>query len=221
MTKKIAWEKVIFDQEEFDAEQELQDEVDETELEDAIDLAETTGFQEGFIFPAMTGLFNKKIKTPMGYYCVDDQFAPQNMFDCWICHTNFPICEKEYNILDNDIEGIGCLQVLSKYRFFIGIEKLFTFTSVRCQIQKELCNNLETHEIISNDFESNFQNTLNKINEAFFDLKNHEKWAVFIGYDGSIQTIKNTEFSSEDEYQKTLKMLKSLKDGNIIICDNV
>jgi hypothetical protein len=220
MNKKIAWEKISFDEEnDLDPDQANLDDYDE--MEDDKDFPDQIEMQEGFIFPPIGGLFNNKIKTPIGYYAIDDQFAPHNMFDCWVGHTNFPICENEYYILDNKIDGLGCFKVLSKYRFFIGIEKMFSFTSVRCQIQKELCNNLEDNEIISNDFESNFQNTLGKINETFFNLKNCEKWAIFIGHDGSIETISNAQFSSEDEYEKTLKVLKSLKDGNIITCDNV
>ena len=34
----------------------------------------------------------------------DDQFSAVRMFDCWIGHTNFPITEDEFDILDNEIK---------------------------------------------------------------------------------------------------------------------
>jgi hypothetical protein len=58
-------------------------------------------------------------------------------FDCWIGHTNFDITIKTKNILDK-IEGVEVLKVLSRYRFFIGIGKLFDFKEVRQEIEENL-----------------------------------------------------------------------------------
>jgi hypothetical protein len=62
---------------------------------------------------------------------------------------------------------------------------------------------------------------ISKINNALFHIKDSEKWAVFVGNDGEIETIKNSEFESEAEYQVKLKTLKSLKNGNIITYDSL
>lgn len=166
---------------------------------------------------------SNKIKTPFGTYSAEDEFSPYNMFECWIGHTNFKISKDDYDVLNTKINGIGCLKVLSPYRFFIGIEKMFTFPAVRIQIQKDLCNNME----IENDFEStnDVDYTINllisKINDALFSIKESEKWAVFVGQDGTVQSIKNSEFASDSDYREKLMQLKSLKNGNIITYDSL
>jgi hypothetical protein len=58
-------------------------------------------------------------------------------FDCWIGHTNFDITPSVKNILDSTA-GVEVLKVLSRYRFFIGIGKLFDFKEVRKNIEEEL-----------------------------------------------------------------------------------
>lgn len=220
-SRKIAWEKFTpsYESKNFDV-HEIEDEEGEEELE-----------EESEEMPEMLGFVNldqiisrRKIKTPFGYYEIDDDFSPYNMFDCWIGHTNFKITKKDFNILNKEIEGIGCLKVLSPYRFFIGIEKMFSFPAVRIQIQKDLCNNLEMQDEID-QINSNVDHTINmvisKINDALFSIRDSEKWAVYISREGEVKTIKNSEFDSDMEYQNKLKSLKSLKNGNIITYDSL
>lgn len=58
-------------------------------------------------------------------------------FDCWIGHTNFDITINTKNILDK-IDGVEVLKILSRYRFFIGVGKLFDFKEVRQEIEENL-----------------------------------------------------------------------------------
>lgn len=58
-------------------------------------------------------------------------------FDCWIGHTNFNLTEEIKNHL-NRIEGIEVLKICSRYRFFIGIGKMFDFKQVRKDIETKL-----------------------------------------------------------------------------------
>lgn len=58
-------------------------------------------------------------------------------FDCWVAHTSFNISENIQNIV-NRSEGIEVLQICSRYRFFVGIGKLFDFTNVRVNIEKQI-----------------------------------------------------------------------------------
>ena len=58
-------------------------------------------------------------------------------FDCWIGHTNFDITQETKRILDS-IEGVEVLRILSRYRFFIGVGKMFKFSDVRNSIAKVL-----------------------------------------------------------------------------------
>ena len=58
-------------------------------------------------------------------------------FDCWIGHTNFNITPEIKKNLDS-VKGIEVLKIFSRYRFFIGIGKMFDFKSVRNGIEELL-----------------------------------------------------------------------------------
>lgn len=231
ITRKIAWEKFIPNYESngisdipLPRVHSTEKETDEWNEEDEEDTDEDDQKPAGImsLLNIEDLLIGRKITTPFGEYEMDDDFSPYNMFDCWVGHTNFKITEEDFNILDNQIDGIGCLKVLSPYRFFIGIEKMFTFPAIRIQIQKDLCKNLDISDDLSN--ESDADNVLNlvisRINDAIFSIKESEKWAVFVGQNGDVEAIKNTDYSSDVEYYQELSGLKSLKNGSIITYDS-
>jgi len=58
-------------------------------------------------------------------------------FDCWIGHTNFDITTDVCRKLDKVI-GVEALKVYSRYRFFVGVGKMFDFKLVRNEIEKQL-----------------------------------------------------------------------------------
>lgn len=58
-------------------------------------------------------------------------------FDCWIAHTNFDITEKIKNAI-NKIEGVEVLKIYSRYRFFVGVGRMFDFKDVRKEIELQL-----------------------------------------------------------------------------------
>tara|TARA_A100001515_G_scaffold137593_1_gene130346 strand:+ start:1279 stop:1719 length:441 start_codon:yes stop_codon:yes gene_type:complete len=55
-------------------------------------------------------------------------------FDCWIAHTNFNLTESIKNELDQ-IEGVEMLKIFSRYRFLIGVGRMFNFSDVRQEIE--------------------------------------------------------------------------------------
>ena len=65
-------------------------------------------------------------------------------YDCWIGHTNFDITPSVKKVL-NKIGGIEVLKVLSRYRFFIGVGKMFEFKNVREHIENSI-NKKEDYE---------------------------------------------------------------------------
>ena len=73
---------------------------------------------------------------PLTAQAIED-ISMLSSFDCWIGHTNFDITPSVKNILDSTT-GVEVLKVLSRYRFFIGIGKLFDFKEVRKNIEEEL-----------------------------------------------------------------------------------
>jgi len=58
-------------------------------------------------------------------------------YDCWVGHTNFDITEEIKDII-NRTKGVEILKVHSRYRFFIGVAKMFDFKDVRHSIESTL-----------------------------------------------------------------------------------
>lgn len=70
-----------------------------------------------------------------------ESLAPEilltSIFDCWVGHTNFNITKDFVNKLDKS-EGVEALKICSRYRFFVGIGRMFDFKNVRKNIEKTL-----------------------------------------------------------------------------------
>ena len=132
MTRKVAWEK-WWDNDPEDIVVDELDKEQDAEAGGGIEFEHSGLAADMFFMP-------KKINTPFGQYEAGDPMSPASMFDCWICHTNFPICAQEYKTINEKIAGIGAFKVISKYRFFIGVEKLFDFSDVRREIEDKICN---------------------------------------------------------------------------------
>ncbi len=73
---------------------------------------------------------------PISQQLMDDMAMLSN-FECWIGHTDFDITKQIKGIL-NKTEGVELLKICSRYRFFIGIGKMFDFKEVRKNIEKSL-----------------------------------------------------------------------------------
>jgi len=77
---------------------------------------------------------------PKNFY---ETISLMSRFDCWIGHTNFNITNSIKNKL-NEVDGIEVLNVMSRYRFFIGIGKMFKFSDIRKHIEKTITSKGET-----------------------------------------------------------------------------
>jgi hypothetical protein len=66
-----------------------------------------------------------------------NEITLMSTFDCWIGHTNFDITPSVRKILDK-INGVEVLKICSRYRFFIGVGKMFEFKSVRENIERTI-----------------------------------------------------------------------------------
>lgn len=73
---------------------------------------------------------------PVSPQLIEDMTMLSN-YECWIGHTNFDITEEMKDIL-NSIDGIEIMRICSRYRFFIGIGRMFSFKNVRGDIEKAL-----------------------------------------------------------------------------------
>ena len=66
-----------------------------------------------------------------------DDIAMLNNFECWMGHTNFDITPEIKDKL-NKIRGIELRKICSRYRFFVGIGRMFNFKDVRKVIDEEI-----------------------------------------------------------------------------------
>ena len=77
---------------------------------------------------------------------VDDQLMEKvsmtQSFDCWMGHTNFNITGEIKDKIEKS-EGVEVLKICSRYRFFLGVGRMFDFKDVRNDIETLLINNLE------------------------------------------------------------------------------
>lgn len=184
--KNIAWEKW------FDINPELDNEIQEQDIEDFFN--SEMDDEENSPMP-INGIqiFSQpiKVRTPIGFFELDEPLSPSVMFDCWICHTNFPITDDIFFLLDNEIEGIECLKIMSKYRFFIGIGKLFDSSEVKMDIQNRLMTHEEDKEIKNSGF-------------------------VFIYNSGECKFFDRNDFEDEESYAIKLDEFKKSKDGRLL-----
>jgi len=58
-------------------------------------------------------------------------------FDCWVGHTNFNITPSILRTL-NSVEGIEVLKLFSRYRFFVGVGRMFNFKDVRHKVENQI-----------------------------------------------------------------------------------
>ena len=76
---------------------------------------------------------------------LSNEITLADSFDCWLGHTNFNLTEEiKYSL--NKIDGVEVLKICSRYRFFVGIGKMFDFSDVRERIEKDILNQGEKIE---------------------------------------------------------------------------
>ena len=97
--------------------------------------------QEESYFDQEKGSNSKEEDLMLPILPISDEFAQDaalvSNFDCWVGHTNFNITKTIKDTL-NSAEGVEILKINSRYRFFIGVGKMFDFTDVRTNIEEKL-----------------------------------------------------------------------------------
>lgn len=77
------------------------------------------------------------IATPMGIIPYNEHTACSKIFNFWVGHTNFSITAKIAKIIE-DSDGVEILDIFTRYRFRIGIGKLFEDKTVMKQINDNI-----------------------------------------------------------------------------------
>jgi hypothetical protein len=171
---------------------------------------EDNDFEEGL--GAFFEKIPKLVNTPMGVYQVDDNMSPFKHFDCWIGHTNFditPFVKTQIELMP----GVEALIILTRYRFFIGIGKLFSFRNVRVGIEQSVCREESEEEV-----ENIPSDIALEIETAKESLASYSHWAIFVFPNGYIDHI-GTNDKNDENYRKSLLLYKNAKvlSGGVLI----
>ena len=102
---------------------------------------ELEDFSEEEIEEIMSSQQNLQQLNDNAFIPVDDKLIENinlvTNFDCWMGHTNFNITEEIKSALDQT-EGVEALKICSRYRFFVGIGRMFDFKDVRKNIEQTI-----------------------------------------------------------------------------------
>jgi len=63
-------------------------------------------------------------------------------YDCWVGHANFNITP-EIKAKLKVTPGVEALRIITRYRFFIGVGKMFDFSEVRKVIENQHCGSVK------------------------------------------------------------------------------
>ena len=155
----------------------------------------------------------KMLYTPLGVYPENSCLKPSDRWDCWICHTNFPITNSITEILESEIDGIEALKILGKYSFFIGVGKLFNISNIRRDIEETLCVYTEDEILGSPDMRA----TVDLVKEQ---LESKKYWSMFVSPEGKVDYVVSDEI--DRAYLDGLNKLLDLKNttGGIVLRGN-
>lgn len=84
----------------------------------------------------------KVIATPMGVIPMNDNTMSGKIFNFWIGHTNFDITTDIANIIEKT-DGVETLDIFTRYRFRIGVGKVFEDSAVMRNINKRVYKELD------------------------------------------------------------------------------
>ena len=202
MDKKIAWEpwQILPNLPDFSPDEEL----DTPMFSDGEDQDDPlAGFVGIPIVP--------KVRTPLGYFSLDDPMSPLNMCDCWVGHTNFDIAPAIAEQIES-VPGIEMFRTITRYRFFVGVAKLFNFRDVRVAI-----NDIIHAESSAIDNELTDEEVLEVLRGHVSEFK---RWAIFCSSDGFIDYIV-TESDDDQEFDVKVRDFKADKKYTVITSEDI
>ena len=81
----------------------------------------------------------KTIMTPFGIIPLTEQSLASNHFKLWVGHTNFKLLESSIDVIEN-CTGVETVDILTPYRFRLGIGKMFKDRDVMNGVKEALIN---------------------------------------------------------------------------------
>jgi len=79
----------------------------------------------------------KGVMTPYGMLPLTDDTLASRKFKFWVGHANFRLTEDYYSVIGST-EGVETLDILTPYRFRIGIGKMFVDRTVMSSVRDKM-----------------------------------------------------------------------------------
>ena len=146
----------------------------------------------------------KILETPFGYFQVDDTMNPIKQFQCVIANTNFPVTKKIKSTI-NAIEGVEVLIIISRYKFIIGVGKLFDVNVIQKNIEKIICNDKTQEVYVCHDIIKRVEKLKNNL------VKTQLPWSIYLFPNG------NLDYEIRNEGQKSIFPIVRNISGGILI----
>ena len=188
MKKVIAWEK-------WDADLIEQEIAEMLEVDDEVEELASDAM-------ALMKKIPKLVSTPIGIFQLHDKANPIKQLDCWTGHTNFDITKSVQEKIEK-IRGIELLMVLSRYRFFVGVGKLFDFKNVRHKLEKSICDLSKTKKkkpAKDDDMTQDVEDAVALIKNI---ISSDKYWAIYVSPEGEID-YASTNDANDGDYLETL-----------------
>ena len=87
----------------------------------------------------------RSVMTPYGLLPLTDDTLASKQFKFWTGHSNFRLTEEYFSVIGT-VAGVETLDILTPYRFRIGIGKLFTDRSVMHEVRSEMLQHLKNQD---------------------------------------------------------------------------
>lgn len=143
--KKIVWEKwrdpYSFDDSYLNTEDFLLKSTEDVrEFEELQEELEGIAEEEGYSMSQEQML--KFVVTDNGMVPINSNFSIDKIFNFWTGHTNFSITPSIALEIEK-VSGVEVLDIITRYRFRVGVGKLFRGNEVMSSVQRTVRNNVE------------------------------------------------------------------------------
>lgn len=145
--------------------------------------------------------------TVFGQYELSDELHPYKEFRLWQADTNFKLTKRDWkNLVDTN--GVEILIPITRYKFMVGVGKLFDFSKVRVDIEFALCRKHKLDIAINHIEDVSLKTKLTDIKSIIQDVKT---WAIYIFPNGSVEytTINNPDYKERLQLYKEAQLLSN------------
>lgn len=111
---------------------------------------------------------------------------PSKNFNFWVGHTNFDITPMEKQVIET-CPGVETFDLLTRYRFRVGIGKVFDSPSVKVMIQEMLCPKQQELD----------PQIIEQIESTKKQLSDHKYWLIFVTPNGKMSQLTSDEFNDD------------------------